>query len=315
MATLIQAQHRGHQDRNQRWARLARADLLKRYGALHPPGGSQRQAATMLDVPRRTRQAWRAYQDRLAACPEVGAFVQRGPGLAFLPPLVLACHLVGVELGACGMRLGCLWLQRTGLHRFVGASCGTQHRGHRHVEDAMVAYRHAESTRLAQERPPHERTRALDATCTGGLCMVGRAPERHSMVLEPTAPARDHDPWQALMAPALAERHGKVMQAPRDAAPGLLAYVAHHLGAHHAPDLCHGQHALRNAVSAPMAATQRAAAQAIPMAAETRKQGQAPPPAATRTRNDAALAVPHKWPRAWRTPCRRWKRLAQSTNA
>src|SRR5712691_12961206 len=33
-------------------------------------------------------------------------------------------------------------------------------------------------------------------------------------------------------------------------APGLLAYVAHHLGAHHASDVCHVQHALCKTVAA-----------------------------------------------------------------
>ena len=40
-----------------------------------------------------------------------------------------------------------------------------------------------------------------------------------------------------------------------------LAYVEHHLGAHHSPDLFHVQHELSKAVSAPMAVKQRAAAQ------------------------------------------------------
>jgi hypothetical protein len=46
-------------------------------------------------------------------------------------------------------------------------------------------------------------------------------------------------------------------------APGRLAYVEHHLGAHHSPDLFHVQHELSKAVSAPMAAKQRAAAKAL----------------------------------------------------
>lgn len=57
MATIIQAQHRGKHDRNQRWARLERADLLERYGEWRTQGVSQRQAAQTLDVPRSTLQA------------------------------------------------------------------------------------------------------------------------------------------------------------------------------------------------------------------------------------------------------------------
>ena len=277
MATRIQATQHGNNDRNQRWTRLERAELFVRSGALPIQGVSQRQAATVLDVPRSTLPAWLAYHDRLAACPAVVAFCHSVPGLAFLPQLVMALHLGYGELGACGIRLVCLLLTLTGLNRFVGASYGTQHRVNRHVEEAMVAYRQEESTRLAHEMPPKERTMTRDETFTGGLCWVGMDPESNDMVWEHTAPARDQDPWEALMAPALAELNCKVMQAPRDEAPGLLAYVAHPLGAHHSPDLFHVQHELSQAVSAPMAAQQRAAAKAITTAEETLKQGQAHP--------------------------------------
>ena len=84
VATISQDKQRGNEERPQRWARIERADLFARYGELHAQGVSQRQAAKGLDVPRRTLQAWRAYQDRLAACPAVVAFFQSVPGLACL---------------------------------------------------------------------------------------------------------------------------------------------------------------------------------------------------------------------------------------
>src|SRR5262249_31185635 len=72
------------------------------------------------------------------------------------------------------------------------------------------------------------------------------------IVLEQAAQARDHDTWQALMEPALAGLNCRVIQATSDEAPGLLAYVAQHLGAHHSPDLFHVQHELSKAVTAPL---------------------------------------------------------------
>ena len=79
MATIIQAKHPGNHDRHQRWARFERADLFKRYGDLKVQGVSQRQAAQVLDVPRSTLQAWRAYQNHLDASPAVGAFFLASP--------------------------------------------------------------------------------------------------------------------------------------------------------------------------------------------------------------------------------------------
>jgi Family of unknown function (DUF6399) len=273
VATIIQEQHRGNHDRNQRWARFERAALFERYDELHIQGVSQRQAAKTLNVPRSTLQAWRAYQENLDECPTVVAFFQSAAGLAFLHRLVIALHVVCVEIGACGIRLVCLLLKLTGLDRFVGASYGTQQQVNRHVEEAMVAYRQEESTRLALEMPPKEMTMTLDETFTGGLCLVGMEPESNYIVLEHTAPARDQDTWQALLEPALAGLNCKVIQATSDEAPGLLAYVAHHLGAHHSPDLFHVQHELSKAVSAPMATKQRAAEKTLAKAEETLKRG------------------------------------------
>ena len=269
MATIIHEQHRGNQDRNQRWARFERADLFKRYGELRTQGVSQRQAAQVLDVPRSTLQAWRAYQERLDACPEVVAFFHSVAGLAFLHRLVLALHVVCVEIGACGIRLVCLLLELTGLNRFVGASYGTQQQVNRGVEEAIVAYRREEHARLAHAMPPKDITLAQDETFTGGLCLGGIEPVSNYIVLEQAAQARDHDTWHALMAQALEGLNCRVIQATSDEAPGLLAYVAQHLGAQHSPDLFHVQHELSKAVTAPIAVKQRAAAKAVAQAEET----------------------------------------------
>ena len=91
--------------------RLERAQQFERYGDLKAQGMSQRQAAKILNVPRSTLQAWQAYQERLDAGPTVVAFFHSVPGLAFLHRLVVAPHLVCVEVGACGIRLVCLLLE------------------------------------------------------------------------------------------------------------------------------------------------------------------------------------------------------------
>jgi hypothetical protein len=241
---------------------------------LHAQGLSQRQVAQELGVPRTTLQAWLAWQDRLDACPQVVEFFESVPGLAFLHRLTLALHVVFVEVGACGIRLVCLFLQMTGLNRFVGASYGTQQQVNRRVEEAMVAYRQEESTRLAQEMPATDSTLTQDETFTGGLCLVGIEPVSNYILLEHTAEARDQDTWSALMEQALTGLPCRVIQSTSDEAPGLLAYVEHHLGVHHSPDLFHVQHELSKAVAAPLAAKQRAATKAMAQAEETLKRVQ-----------------------------------------
>ncbi len=199
-------------------------------------------------------------------------FFDSVPGLAFLHRLVMALHGVFVEIGACGIRLVGLFLQMTGLNRFVGASYGTQQQVNRCVEEAIVAYRCDESRRLAHEMPPKDITLTQDETFTGGLCLVGMDPVSNYIFLEQVAHARDQDTWQALLEQALSGLNCRVIQSTSDEAPGLLASVEQHLRAHHAPDLCHVQQELSKAVTAPLAVKQRAAATAVAQAEETLKR-------------------------------------------
>jgi hypothetical protein len=270
-----------------------------------PKGVSQRQAAKALDVPRSTLQAWRLYQARLDACPAVVVFFHRVPGLAFLHRLVRALHVVCVEIGACGIRLVCLVLELTRLNRFVGASYGTQQRINRGVEEAIVAYRREESARLARAMPPKDITLTQDETFTGGLRLVGIEPVSNYILLEQVAQAHDQNTWQELMEQALSGLNCRGIQSTSDEAPGLLAYVAHHLGAHHSPDLFHVQHELSKAVSAPMAVKQRAAAKAVTQAEGMLKRVYA---ALDHANGEPAERGPGRPPKA--APC-----LAQVTQA
>jgi hypothetical protein len=269
VGTVIDIEAGSNCDRHQRWDRTRRAVLFDQYRDLQAEGISQRQAAKRLQVPRSTLQAWRAWHDTLDACPQVVTFFQSGSGLAYLHRLVMALHVVFVEIGACGIRLVCLFLEMTRLNRFVGASFGTQQRLNLSVEEAMVAYCRQETGRLAQDMAPKDITVAPDETFTGGLCLVAIEPVSNYILLEQTAETRDQDTWSELMTQALAPLKCNVIQSTSDEAPGLLAYVAHHLGAHHSPDLFHVQRELIKAVSGPLAAQQRAAAKAVATAQET----------------------------------------------
>ena len=263
MGIVIQDQQQRNSEGQPRWDRFERADLFEQYRELRTQGLSERQAAKEIKVPRTTLQAWRVWHDTLDICPHVAEFLQSGPGLAFLHRIVIAFHLVCVEVGACGIRLVCLFLNLTGLNRFVAASYGAQQQVNFHVEHAMVTYHHDETARLAQDMPPKDLTVTQDETFTGGLCLITMDPESNFILLEQLAQARDQTSWNAWMAPALAQFSCRVIQSTSDEAPGLLASVAHYLEAHHSPDLFHVQHELVKAVSGPMATKERAALKAV----------------------------------------------------
>jgi hypothetical protein len=278
VGTVIQDKQQRNHDSQPRWDRLERADLFEQYRELRTQGISERQVAKELKVPRTTLQAWRVWHDSLDICPHVAEFFQSGPGLAFLHRLVIAFHMVCVEVGACGIRLVCLFLHLTGLDRFVAASYGAQQQVNVQVEQAMVTYGQDETARLAQDMPQKDLTVTQDETFTGGLCLITMDPESNFIILEQLAQARDQISWDDLMAPALEQLNCRVIQSTSDEAPGLLAYVEHYLEAHHSPDLFHVQHELVKAVSGPMASKERAAHKAVTEAQEQLERVQTHPP-------------------------------------
>jgi hypothetical protein len=277
MGTVVQDRPQINLGNQPRWDRFERADLLEQYRQLRAQGVSERQAAKDLQVPRTTLQAWRIWYDTLDICSHVAAFFQSGPGLAFLHRLVIAFHMVCVEVGACGIRLVCLFLHLTGLNRFVAASYGAQQQVNVRVEQAMVAYDQDETTRLAKDMPEKDITVTQDETFTGGLCLITMDPDSNFIMLEQRAEARDQTSWNEYMEPALAQFNCQVIQSTSDEASGLLAYVEHYLEAHHSPDLFHVQHELVKAVSGPMAAKERAALKAVSDATEKLERLQSQP--------------------------------------
>src|SRR5262249_1426450 len=170
-----------------RWDRFERADLFEQYWKWRAQGMSERQAAKELKVPRTTLQAWRLWHDTLDMCSQVADFFQSGPGLALLRRISIAFHLVCVEVGGCGIRLVCLFLNLTGLNRFVAASYGAQQQVNVHIEQAMVTYSHDETTRLANGMPHKDLTVTQDETFTGGLCLITMDPESNFIILEQLA--------------------------------------------------------------------------------------------------------------------------------
>ena len=189
--------------------------------------------------------------------------------------------MVCVEVGACGIRLVCLFLNLTGLNRFVAASYGAQQQVNLQVEQAMVTYQHDDTARLANGMPRKDLTVTQDETFTGGLCLITMDPDSNFILLEQLAQARDQVSWHAWMEPALAQFNCRVIQSTSDEAPGLLAYVEHYLEAHHSPDMFHVQRELVKAVSGPMATKERAAHKAVTEATAQLERLQSDPQSAS----------------------------------
>ena len=163
--------------------------------------------------------------------------------------------------------------------------------------------------------PAQAITLAKDETYTGGLCLVAMDPKSNYIILEQAAPARDQDTWQALMEQALSGLNCQVIQSTSDEAPGLLAYGAHHLEAHHSPDVFHGQHELVKAASGPMAIKQRAAAKAATEAQERLEHVQAQLQGAGKRLKNGGRAAHQRPPQAWSNSPRKRRRHTKSVHA
>ena len=203
---------------------------------------SQRQLAEHVEVPRSTLQHWLMRQDSIDASPAVVAFFESPDGVAFLHRLVLAAHFVLTLLGPCGIRLVCVLLELTGLHRFVAASYGPQQQVSVAMEEAVVAFGQEEGARLSEGMAPQKMTVCQDETFHPETCLVAIEPVSNFLLLEQYTMNRKAETWTSAMRDAIGTMPVEVIQSTSDEGRGMLHHVKEALGAHHSPDVFHVQH-------------------------------------------------------------------------
>ena len=251
------------------WSRAEIAEKIKEFEQAYQRTPSQRQLAEELEIPRTTLQYWLKRKDAIDADPEVVAFFESPAGVAFLHRLVLASHLVMTLVGPCGIRLVCLFLELTGLDRFVASSYGPQQKVSVAVEKAVVAFDEKEKKRLAEGMKPRQITVCEDETFHPEICLVAIEPVSNFILLEQYADDRKAGTWTRAMEEATEGLPMEIVQSTSDEGRGLLHHVQDDLGAHHSPDVFHVQHELVKATSVALASKKRQAAEAV---AEIAKQ-------------------------------------------
>jgi len=85
-------------------------------------------------------------------------------GVAFLHRLALAARFVMGLVDARGILLVCLYLELTGLNRFVEAAYGSQHKVAVAMEIAVVTFGREEKARLAAGMTPKQISGCEDKT-------------------------------------------------------------------------------------------------------------------------------------------------------
>jgi hypothetical protein len=246
-----------------RWGRLEVAEKVAEFEKVVEKPISQRQLAQKLKIPRTTLQHWLCRKDGIDASPAVVAFFESQDGVAFLHRLVLAAQFVMTLLGPCGIRLVCVFLELSGLDRFVAASYGYQQKVSVSMERAVVEFGQKEEERLSEGMKPGKVTVCQDETFHPQVCLVAIEPVSDFILLEKYAPSRKAEEWSSSMKEAIGDMPIEVIQSTSDEGKGILHHVEQDLGVHHSPDLFHVQSELVKATSVTLAAKKRQAEESL----------------------------------------------------
>ena len=154
-------------------------------------------------------------------------------------------------------RVGGSWvsefLELSGLSAFVGASDGAQHALKAALEAAVVAVADEQRKALAEGMAPRRVTVCEDETFHPGICWVAIEPVSNFILLEQYAADRTAATWTAALDGACAGLAVEVIQSTADEAQALRRHAETDLGAHHSPDLFHGQHEVSKATALALA--------------------------------------------------------------
>jgi hypothetical protein len=236
-----------------RRTRLEQAEHLVAVEARLAAGETQRGVAADTGVARSTRQGW--CRDVPHGDPPAGltAFARTPDGVSWLHRMVLAAHFSITLRAAGGTRLVSEFLELSGLSAFVGASDGAQHALNAALETAVVAVADAPRTALAEGMAPRQVTVCEDETFHPGICLVAIEPVSNFIVLEQYAADRTAMTWTAALKEACTGLAVEVIQSTADEAKALRRHAETDLGAHHSPDLFHGQREVSKATALALA--------------------------------------------------------------
>jgi len=212
-------------------------------------GATQRAVAGAAVVARSTLLEWCHEVPHGEAPAGLVAFVRTPEGMAWLHRMVVAAHFSITLRAAGGTRLVSEFLELSGLSAFVGVSEGAQHALNAAMETALVAEAAAQRTSLAEGMVPRQVTVCEDETFHPGICLVGIEPVSNFILLEQYAADRSAATWTAALTHACTGLAVEVIQSTADEAKALRRHAETDLGAHHSPDLFHGQREVSKATA------------------------------------------------------------------
>ncbi|MBF0315818.1 MAG: hypothetical protein HQK52_20520 [Oligoflexia bacterium] len=161
----------------------------------------------MVDVPRSTLQEWARWGEHLDDDPLVISFFDSPQGVAFLHRFTTALHFVFIEHCATGIRNIPIFLELSGLDKYIASSYGTQQQINLSVKKAIIEYAENEREKLAVSMEEKEITTAQDENFAGKApCLVAIEPVSDFILLEQRAEGRDAETWNTTMTKAMQGR-------------------------------------------------------------------------------------------------------------
>ncbi len=221
----------------------------------HSDHGSQRQYAHDHGIPRSTLGFWLRHEcaDDSDLEPEVYTFFRSSVGHHFLRRLILALFLVFLFGGACGLRRLSDFLHRTRLNRFVASSTGALHELSKTLEVDLGDFADEERPRLAEGMEHRHIALIPDENFHGGhVCLVAAEAASHFLFVEQYASNRDAETWTTAIEQSTNGLPLTVLLLCSDQAKAIIACAHNELGAHHLPELFHGQRDLCRPLMGPL---------------------------------------------------------------
>ena len=256
------------------WTREESAAQLASFEVAAAHATSQREFERQSGVPRTTLQHWLARKQGLDADRALAVFFESPVGTALLHRLQVALFFVFDFVSSSGLRRLGTFLELAGLSPFVASSFGSCQRFSTEMETELRAFDKSQRKALSSQMAPKRITLCEDETFHPEVCLVAIEPVSNFIVLESYAQQRDAKTWDGAVQGALSGMPVTVLQSTSDEAKGLLLHAREGLGAHHSPDVFHGQHDLSGATSLGLAAQVRQAEEAAARATASLQEQQ-----------------------------------------
>ena len=234
------------------WNRRTAAERCEAVAAGRCQGLSRRAACEMAQVPRSTFEHWKDRQLTRDHAAQVARFVETPAGVDFLHRVCVAAHVVLTLMGDCGIRKVGTFFELAGLDAFVACSYGSLQATSQQLSALLKRFGDEQRMSLAPHVAGKEITLCEDETFPErGICLVAVEPVSNFIALEAYAERRDAATWNATVCDAVGGLGVTVIQSTSDEAKALLRH-AQDIGAHHSPDLFHGQREITKALALPL---------------------------------------------------------------